>query len=194
MNRTITTALTAVALLVATSPNAGAHAGHGAPDPDRTTSSKRVLKQLAKAKRATARFRDVETAKAELTRAQSALDTDATSITRYQGFADVTSSVASGGSGVYTVGNVATGTGENRFGGWGLVVVYRNSAEPTRRLLVYDGLLAVQSGLRLVKRAARDGKPVVIVNRGVTRGDELATLRLNAGTSQALEHLAARLP
>lgn len=61
-------------------------------------------------------------------------------------------------------------------------------------LLAAGTSLAVQSGLRLVKRAARDGKPVVIVNRGVTRGDELATLRLNAGTSQALEHFGARLP
>jgi len=66
----------------------------------------------------------------------SALDTDATSTTRYQAFADVTSFVA------------AAGTGVNRYGGWGLVVVYRNPAEPTRRLLVYDGLLALQSGLR----------------------------------------------
>jgi hypothetical protein len=76
------------------------------------------------------------------------LDTDATSSTRYQGFADVTSSVASGGNGVYTVGNIETGTGGNRFGGWGLVVVYRSAAEPIRRLTVYDGLLTLQSGLR----------------------------------------------
>ncbi|PWD51627.1 NAD-dependent deacetylase [Serinibacter arcticus] len=60
-------------------------------------------------------------------------------------------------------------------------------------LLAAGTSLAVQSGLRLVKRAARDGKPVVIVNRGVTRGDEFATLRLNAGTSPALEHLVHRL-
>ncbi|GMA30088.1 NAD-dependent protein deacetylase [Litorihabitans aurantiacus] len=60
-------------------------------------------------------------------------------------------------------------------------------------LLAVGTSLAVQSGLRLVKRAARDGKPVVIVNRGVTRGDELADLRLNAGSTEALEHLLARL-
>ena len=78
----------------------------------------------------------------------SALDTDSLSATRYQGFADVTSSVAAAGNGVYTVGNVQTGTGEGRYGGWGLVVVYRNPAESVRRLLVYDGLFALQSGLR----------------------------------------------
>ena len=78
----------------------------------------------------------------------SVLDTDATSSTRYQGFADVTSQVAAAGNGVYTVGNVETGTGNDRYGGWGLLVVYRNAAESVRRLLVYDGLLALQSGLR----------------------------------------------
>ena len=64
------------------------------------------------------------------------------------GFADVTNSVAAAGNGVYTVGNVQTGTGEGRYGGWGLVVVYRNPAESVRRLLVYDGLFALQTGLR----------------------------------------------
>ncbi|WP_454296361.1 NAD-dependent protein deacetylase [Salana multivorans] len=60
-------------------------------------------------------------------------------------------------------------------------------------LLVAGTSLAVQSGLRLVKRAARAGRPVVIVNRGLTRGDDLATLRLNAGTSRVLPFLADRL-
>lgn len=60
-------------------------------------------------------------------------------------------------------------------------------------LLAAGTTLAVQSGLRLVKQAAREGKPIVIINRGQTRGDEWATLRLNAGTSQALTHLADAL-
>jgi hypothetical protein len=85
------------------------------------------------------------------------LDTDATSTTRYQGFADVTSLVATAGNGTYAVGNIEAGTGENRYGGWGLVVVYRNAAEPTRRLLVYDGLLAVQSGVRPATDIALSG-------------------------------------
>jgi hypothetical protein len=49
----------------------------------------------------------------------SVVDADATVTTRYQGFADVTSQVALGGSGTYTVGNIQTGTGANRYGGWG---------------------------------------------------------------------------
>ena len=33
------------------------------------------------------------------------------------------------------------------------------------------------------------GKPVLVVNRGATRADELATLRLDASTSEVLEAL-----
>lgn len=60
-------------------------------------------------------------------------------------------------------------------------------------VLVAGTSLAVMSGLRFVRHAARAGKPIVIVNRGLTRGDELATVRLNAGTSETLEYLASRL-
>ena len=57
-------------------------------------------------------------------------------------------------------------------------------------LLVAGSSLAVMSGLRFVRHAAKAGKPVVIVNRGATRGDELATLKLEAGTSETLSALA----
>jgi hypothetical protein len=52
----------------------------------------------------------------------------------------------------------------------------------------------VQSGLRFVRHAAKAGKPVVVVNRGATRGDRHATLRLDAGTSETLTALARLLP
>lgn len=45
-------------------------------------------------------------------------------------------------------------------------------------VLVLGSSLAVHSALRLVRRAAKDGKPVVIVTDGPTRADELATVRL----------------
>ena len=60
-------------------------------------------------------------------------------------------------------------------------------------LLVAGSSLAVMSGLRFVRHAARTGRRVVIVNRGVTRGDDVADLRLDAGTSETLSALAARL-
>lgn len=58
-------------------------------------------------------------------------------------------------------------------------------------LVVLGSSLTVMSGLRFVRYHAKTGKPVVIINRGPTRGDALATVRLDAGTSQTLQHLVA---
>ncbi|WP_364519613.1 Sir2 family NAD-dependent protein deacetylase [Nocardioides sp. LML1-1-1.1] len=58
-------------------------------------------------------------------------------------------------------------------------------------LLVAGSSLTVMSGLRFVRRAAQHGTPVVIVNRGATRGDDLATYKVDAGTSEWLAALAA---
>lgn len=56
-------------------------------------------------------------------------------------------------------------------------------------LLAAGSSLTVMSGLRFVRRAARTGTPVVIVNRGTTRGDELATYKLEVGCSEFLTEL-----
>ena len=53
-------------------------------------------------------------------------------------------------------------------------------------LVVLGSSLTVMSGLRFVRHAARRGTPVAIVNRGPTRGDDLATVRLDAGTTETL--------
>jgi NAD-dependent SIR2 family protein deacetylase len=58
-------------------------------------------------------------------------------------------------------------------------------------LLVAGSSLTVMSGLRFVRRAHRLGVPVVIVNRGATRGDELADVLVDGGCSQVLGALAA---
>ncbi|GAB3201145.1 NAD-dependent protein deacetylase [Nocardioides hungaricus] len=63
-------------------------------------------------------------------------------------------------------------------------------AEAGGALLVAGSSLTVMSGLRFVRRAARAGVPVVIVNRGATRGDELATATVDAGCSEFLGELA----
>jgi NAD-dependent SIR2 family protein deacetylase len=60
-------------------------------------------------------------------------------------------------------------------------------------LLVAGSSLTVMSGFRFVRRAAKAGVPVVIVNRGATRGDDLATHRLEVGTSEFLTSLASTL-
>jgi NAD-dependent SIR2 family protein deacetylase len=62
---------------------------------------------------------------------------------------------------------------------------------PDDALLAIGSSLTVMSGFRFVRRAARAGVPVVIVNRGSTRGDELATVKLEAGCSEFLTSLAA---
>src|SRR6476620_11709245 len=61
-------------------------------------------------------------------------------------------------------------------------------------LLVAGSSLTVMSGLRFVRHAAKQGKAVVIVNRGQTRGDDLATIKLEAGVSEAWTWLAEELP
>jgi NAD-dependent SIR2 family protein deacetylase len=61
-------------------------------------------------------------------------------------------------------------------------------------LLVAGSSLSVMSGLRFVRHAAKQGKPIVIINRGQTRGDDLATIKLEAGVSESLAWLAEELP
>jgi len=60
-------------------------------------------------------------------------------------------------------------------------------------LLVAGSSLVVNSGVRLVERARRRRLPVVIVNRGETRADAKATVKIDAGTSEVLQVLAAAL-
>jgi NAD-dependent SIR2 family protein deacetylase len=66
-------------------------------------------------------------------------------------------------------------------------------ADAAEVLLVAGSSLTVMSGLRFVHHACRRGIPVVIVNRGPTRGDELASLRLDTGCSQLLTALVGTL-
>jgi NAD-dependent SIR2 family protein deacetylase len=56
-------------------------------------------------------------------------------------------------------------------------------------LLVAGSSLTVMSGLRFVRHAHKLGVPVVIVNRGATRGDELADVLVDRGCSETLTAL-----
>lgn len=60
-------------------------------------------------------------------------------------------------------------------------------------LLIAGSSLVVNSGIRLLDQAAKRRMPVVIVNRGETRGDQRASLKIDAGTSEVLSALEARL-
>ncbi|MGW0788759.1 NAD-dependent protein deacetylase [Streptomyces sp. NPDC002911] len=78
-------------------------------------------------------------------------------------------------------------------------VVFFGEAVPPRRvelcrelvreassLLVLGSSLTVMSGLRFVRQAAQDGKPVLIVNRDPTRGDQHAVTRVSLPLGTAL--------
>lgn len=60
-------------------------------------------------------------------------------------------------------------------------------------LLIAGSSLVVNSGIRLLDQASKRRIPIVIVNRGVTKGDARATLKIDAGTSEVLRALAQRL-
>ena len=65
--------------------------------------------------------------------------------------------------------------------------------EDADALLVAGSSLTVFSGYRFVRHAAARGIPVAIVNRGPTRGDELATVKVQAGCSELLTLVAEEL-
>jgi NAD-dependent SIR2 family protein deacetylase len=60
-------------------------------------------------------------------------------------------------------------------------------------LLVAGSSLTVFSGYRFVRHAAARGIPVAIVNRGSTRGDAVATVKVDGGCSELLTLLAGEL-
>lgn len=67
------------------------------------------------------------------------------------------------------------------------------AVDSARMLLVAGSSLTVMSGLRFVRHAAKQGKSIVIINRGPTRGDQLATVKLESGCSETLTELATHL-
>jgi NAD-dependent SIR2 family protein deacetylase len=68
------------------------------------------------------------------------------------------------------------------------------AVESAAALLVLGSSLTVMSGLRFVRRAHKIGIPVVVVNRGATRGDPLATYKLEMGTTSFLADLSGSHP
>ncbi len=61
--------------------------------------------------------------------------------------------------------------------------------EGSSALLVLGSSLQVMSGYRFVLRASELGIPVAIVTRGITRGDDQATIRIDAPLGAALVRL-----
>ena len=60
-------------------------------------------------------------------------------------------------------------------------------------LLVAGSSLVVNSGVRLLELARRRRMPIIVVNRGITKGDSRAAVKIDAGTSETLTAMAAAL-
>jgi NAD-dependent SIR2 family protein deacetylase len=60
-------------------------------------------------------------------------------------------------------------------------------------LLVAGSSLVVNSGVRLLEIARRRRTPIIVVNRGITKGDGRAAVKIDAGTSETLTAMAAAL-
>ncbi|WP_344370098.1 Sir2 family NAD-dependent protein deacetylase [Agromyces tropicus] len=74
--------------------------------------------------------------------------------------------------------------------------VYRQAAALVQRadvLLVAGSSLVVNSGVRLLEIARRRRVPIIVVNRGLTKGDSRATVKLDAGATETLTAMARAL-
>ncbi len=82
------------------------------------------------------------------------------------------------------------------FGEFVPLKVYQAATSHVKRadcLLVAGSSLAVNSGIRLIEIARKKRMPIIIVNRGETKGDKYATLKIEGGTTQVLSSLASGL-
>lgn len=60
-------------------------------------------------------------------------------------------------------------------------------------LIVAGSSLMVNTGMRLVREALGKKVPLVIINRGPTKADRMATVRIEGGTSESLQALTGAL-
>ena len=70
----------------------------------------------------------------------------------------------------------------------------REALQRADAMLVTGSSLMVYSGFRFVQAAAEAGKPVVAVNQGRTRADDLLAFKLHGEVGSVLSALAAALP
>jgi len=94
----------------------------------------------------------------------------------YQAVADLTALVHTEGSGTWMLGGIQVGTGTNAYGGWSLVVVYRDPGAPLRSVAVLDGFVPVDSSTSTVFdvggfRVPTDGAPAATVDVFTYEGD-----------------------
>jgi NAD-dependent SIR2 family protein deacetylase len=82
------------------------------------------------------------------------------------------------------------------FGEFVPVEVYQAAASLVQgadTLLVAGSSLVVNSGMRLIELARRRRMPIIVVNRGITKGDSRAAVKIDAGASETLVAMAEAL-
>ncbi len=130
----------------------------------------------------------------------SVLDTASTA-NKYQGFADVTADVLSGGNGSYTVADVQSTIGSvDRYAGWSLVVVYADASEKPRNLAVFDGLVSVSAAAVNITVSPFTTPPAGAVNARIgvvaydgDRGTVGDALKMNSSDGATSTPLSAAL-
>ena len=60
-------------------------------------------------------------------------------------------------------------------------------------LIVAGSSLAVNTGMRLVGLANKKKFPIVIINRGTTKADSIATTKIDGGSSESLDLMVTAL-
>ena len=110
------------------------------------------------ANRGTVRFKVGAGAYQNVTANAADVLTSTGTATRYRAFANVTA-LPSAGNGTYTVADVQTGRGDDRFAGWSLVVAYQDATQDVHRVSVYDGLGTVERRTRSRPTSRRSSRP-----------------------------------
>jgi uncharacterized repeat protein (TIGR01451 family) len=78
--------------------------------------------------------------------AEESIDFDASNTDNYCCFADITEWASNNPINArYTIANVVADQDDSSWGGWALVIVYADAAEPMRNLTVFDGLAMITS-------------------------------------------------
>ena len=79
--------------------------------------------------------------------AEETIDFDASNVDNYCCYADITDwAINNPVNARYTVANVVADQDDSSWGGWVLILVYADAAEPMRNLTVFDGLAMITSG------------------------------------------------
>ncbi|WP_353119678.1 hypothetical protein [Myroides odoratus] len=121
----------------------------------------------------------------------------------YSAYADITAYVRQNGAGNYTVANLAliegNGGGTGFYGGWGMVIIYKNASMKWRDVTVFDGHAYVAGGNYNYElpisgfKAAQYGNVNVTLGMMAGEGDRMISgdyFEIKRGTSNTFDRLS----